>query len=650
MPSADVTTFRGYELYAFQRDSIRSLLAERSVIVAAPTGAGKTLVADYAIEHALAEGERIVYTSPVKALSNQKFRDFREQHGDDVGIMTGDVTINREAPLLIMTTEVFRNTIFEDPAQLDDTRWLIFDEVHYLDDWERGTVWEESIIFAPDHMRFVCLSATVPNVRELADWVEEVREQPIDVVISEHRPVPLRHFFHVPQTGLVAISEGPARFRKKRRGRKFRDPSGRELLDLLQREDLIPCLYFSFSRKDCEQLARANTRRNLLTPGERREILTLFDDLAERYQLKKGKGTERLRDMASRGSMYHHAGLLPIHKEIVERLFTSGLVKLLFTTETFALGVNMPARTVVFNMLKKFDGVAMGWLRTRDYFQMAGRAGRQGIDTEGHVVSRLNLKWDDPAEAARIVTRRIEPVMSRFNLSYSGLLSLYERLGEDLTVAYEKSFANFQRMKLGKKKRRRRPREAIVIEKRLEVLRRAGYIDDDGLTERGLFAEYVNGYEVQVAELLADGLFHLADETQLAMLLVAIVYEERKGISSVKLPPEALGEIRRLADRSIREFVRIERDLGLVELTKEPDFGLSAPTRLWAKGGSLEDVRTVTNASDGDLVRCFRMAIQLMRQVRGRLRGEKDLEEKFEAAIDLLNRDDVDARRQLELG
>ncbi|MHC4471290.1 MAG: DEAD/DEAH box helicase [Planctomycetota bacterium] len=606
MPTADANTFRGFELYPFQRDAIRSILADRSVIVAAPTGAGKTLVADFAIEHALAEGERIVYTSPVKALSNQKFRDFREQHGDDVGIMTGDVTINRNAPLLIMTTEVFRNTIFEDPGGLDDTRWLVFDEVHYLDDWDRGTVWEESIIFAPEHMRFVCLSATVPNVRELAAWIEEVREQPIDVVVSDHRPVPLRHFFHAPRIGLIPIQEGPRRLRRPR-GRHFQDRGGRELLDLLQGEDLLPCLFFSFSRKDCEKLARANARRNLLTKGERRRILELFDDLKARYQLRDGKSTERLRDMASRGSMYHH-------------------------------------------MLKKFDGVAMDWLRTRDYYQMAGRAGRQGIDTEGHVVSRLNLKWDDPAEASRLVSRRVEPVMSRFNLSYSGLLSLYDRLGEDLRVAYEKSFARFQRMRLGKKKRRRPPREAVAIDKRLDVLRQAGYIDEEGLTEKGLFAEYLNGYEVQAAELHSEGLYHLADETQLAILMVAVVYEERKGDSSARLPAETLGEIRRLAERRVRRFVGIERSVGLVELTKEPVFSVAAPTRVWARGGSLEEVRAVTNISEGDLVRYFRMGIQLMRQVRGRLRGEKDLEGKFAEAIDLLDRDEVDARRQLELG
>jgi len=635
--------------------AIRSIRRGNSLLVAAPTGAGKTLVADYAIEAAFEKGERIVYTSPIKALSNQKFRDFRERHGSDVGIMTGDVTINPEAPLLIMTTEVFRNTIFEDPRRLAGTRYVVFDEVHYLDDWERGTVWEESIIFAPEHVRFVCLSATVPNVKELASWIRKTRGGRIDVVVHLERPVPLRHFLHTPGSGLIALTDARRKLANlKRRGRRRRDPTGREVLDLLEERNLLPCLYFCFSRKDCEKLAKAHARRNLLSTRERERILASFEDLAARYQLPDDERTGRLRQMASRGSMYHHAGLLPIHKEIVERLFSSGLVKLLFTTETFALGVNMPARTVVFHQLKKFDGVAMNWLRTRDYYQMAGRAGRQGIDDVGHVVSRIDLKWDDPVEAQRLIEDKVEPVRSRFNLSYSGLLSLYERLGEDdLAIAYEKSFAKFQRDRRHGKKgkgKKRAPREAITIRQRLEVLKRAGYVDDAGLTEKGRFAEYLNGYEVQAAELRAYGVFHLCNEIQLAILMVAIVFEERKGDASAHLDPGILQEIKRLSEWKVREFRRIEFECGLRELTKEPDFRMAGPTWVWANGGSLAEVRESTTISDGDLVRNFRMAIQLMRQIRGQLRDEEDLAERFATAIELMNRDEVDAKRQLELG
>lgn len=647
------STFRGFTLFPFQAEAIAAVTAGESVIVAAPTGAGKTLVADYAIEAALRAGERIVYTSPIKALSNQKFRDFREEHGDAVGIMTGDVTINSEAALLIMTTEVFRNTIFEDPRRLAGTRYVVFDEVHYMDDLERGTVWEESIIFAPDHMRFLCLSATVPNVGEMAAWMRQIRGHEIRVVVSTDRPVPLTHMMHVPGEGFFPVKEAKGRLYRIRKRRKRYDPTGREVVDLLEERRLLPALYFCFSRKDCEKLARAHGRRRLLTDEEERKILALFDDLVERYQLKDGDDTGRLRAMVSRGCMYHHAGILPIQKEIIERLFTTGLVKLLFTTETFALGVNMPARTVVFQQLKKFDGVAMNWLRTRDYYQMAGRAGRQGLDDVGHVVSRLHVQYDDPSEAERLIVGKIEPVRSRFNLSYSGLLTLFERLGEeDLLVAYERSFAKYQREHRGKKKggRPKPAREAKLIRQRLAVLREAGYIEDGRLTEKGRFAEYLNGYEVQAAELRAYGLFHLANPVQMAILMVAVVFEERKGDASAHLPPGVLEEVKHLSERKIREFRRIEYDAGLMDLVKEPDFRMASPTYVWAQGGTLDEVREVTSVSDGDVVRNFRMAIQLMRQVRSQLAAEPELQEKLMAAIEMLNRDEVDAKRQLELG
>jgi len=376
--------------------------------------------------------------------------------------------------------------------------------------------------------------------------------------------------------------------------------------------------------------------------------------------LKATPSRERLRKMASRGSIYHHAGLLPIYKEIVERLFTSGLIKLLFTTETFALGVNMPARTVVFHGLKKFDGISFGWLRTRDYFQMAGRAGRQGIDDEGDVISRIEPKWDDPAEAERVVRGTIEPVTSRFNLSYSGLLSLYERLGENLTVAYERSFAKFQRDRkkpkgktakaAARRGKSKLPRESKMINQRLAVLRAAGYLDGKGLTKKGRFAVLLNGYEIHAAELYDYGVFHLADEYQLAILMVAIVFEERKGDASAHLEPGILAEVKHLSERRIREFRRLEFEAGLTEMEKELDFRMASPTLAWAKGATFEELRKLTNISDGDLVRNFRMALQLMRQVKTQVKADRDLPDRFAAAIKMMDRDEVDARRQLELG
>ena len=362
-------TFRGLELFPFQRAAIAAIFGGHSVVVAAPTGAGKTLVADYAMERALEADRRVVYTSPIKALSNQKYRDFRAQYGDEkVGIMTGDVTIQPEAPLLVMTTEIFRNTIFEDPKRLDGFDFVIFDEVHYLDDRERGTVWEESIIFAPRHIRIVALSATVPNVDDFAAWISKVRERPIEVIVEEKRPVPLTHKVWIPGRGPRALDEVRGYFQEQgriekdgrdrgRRGRPRRKSrrqveelvlaASNDLLDHLEQRKLLPAIYFCFSRLDCERLAREATPAG--TCSRARSVVACSPcSTSWPCATRSRRPTTRceLRSLAARGVLYHHAGMLPIDKEIVERLFTTGLVKLLFATETFSLGVNMPARTV----------------------------------------------------------------------------------------------------------------------------------------------------------------------------------------------------------------------------------------------------------------------------------------------------------------
>ena len=361
-PPAERPVFKGKKLFPFQAKAAAAIAAGRDVIVAAPTGSGKTLVADMAIDQALKAGRRVVYTSPIKALSNQKFRDFREEYGEEkVGIMTGDVTINGDAPLLVMTTEIFRNTIYEAPERMAAFAFVVFDEVHYIDDLERGTVWEESIIYAPPHVRIVALSATVPNVDELAGWIEEVRDTEIEVVIETERPVPLIHKLWVPARGPRGVDEVKRAALDDRGMRPKRTPRGHDdrraargyeraldeatghLLSYLIERDLLPALYFVFSRKDCERLARAHAGLDLLKPDERDRILELFDELAARYQVTEAPSTREIRRLASRGVLYHHAGMLPIDKEIVERLFTTGGVRLLFATETFALGVNMPS-------------------------------------------------------------------------------------------------------------------------------------------------------------------------------------------------------------------------------------------------------------------------------------------------------------------
>jgi len=638
-------TFGGKTLYPFQQAAVAAIDEGRSVIVAAPTGAGKTLVADYAIEHAFLEGRRIVYTAPIKALSNQKFRDFRGEHGDDVGIMTGDVTINPDAPLLIMTTEVFRNTIFESPQRLEQVSFVVFDEVHYLDDAERGTVWEESILYAPTHIRIVALSATIPNIDQLAGWIRKVRGIEIDVIVEDQRPVPLHHFFYVREAGPKELGQLKGVLHKPANRRRFRGGDfPRHPIEYVCREGWLPALYFAFSRRDCEMLCERESYRELLDREQSRDMARRFDDLARRYEVDGQPGTERLRHLASRGVLYHHAGLLPIYKEIVERLFTTGLVKLLFATETFALGVNMPAKCVVFDTLRKFDGIDVNWMKTRDYLQMAGRAGRQGIDEEGLVLSKVRLEDAQFAALQRITEGECERVTSRFNLSYSTLLNLFLRLGNDVHTAYDKSFAHYQETK--DQRRRRSPRNRVIAA-RVRVLKHGGYLRDGETTSRGELARRINGYEIQVTEFYFAGLFERASVLDLVALFTAIVYEARKMDDS---DPHRLPHLEREGIDLIRTWRAEERRQELAELLKRPDFALNAVVLAWAKGAPFERLARLTNVSEGDLVRTFRMSLQLMRQLRRVLPADDPLCDKLADAAALMDRDVVDARRQLELG
>jgi superfamily II RNA helicase len=665
-PEADPGTeiYRGFRLHPFQQRALDAIRRGSSVLVAAPTGAGKTLVADFAIERALAEGKRIFYTAPVKALSNQKYRDFRGILGDEkVGIMTGDVTLNGGAPLLIMTTEVFRNTIFEDPANLDDGHAVIFDEIHYLDDRERGTVWEESLIFAPPHIRVVGLSATIPNIEELADWIREVRKTDVEVVVRESRPVPLRHFLFHGELGVKTVKEVRRETPRRRRRPGFRRGDGRfrrgrdhrRLVDYLQRHSLLPCLYFSFNRRECGERAEENAFRTLLTPEERTELLARFDDLARLYQLEPSRAADHLRTLAGRGILYHHAGLLPVHKEIVERLFTTGLVKLLFTTETFALGVNMPARTVAFASLKKFDGVRLDWLLAREYGQMAGRAGRQGIDPVGYVYSIVDDRDLDVHALEHLFEGPLERVESRFDMDYATILNLYALVGERIGEAYGKSLARFQRARReaeAGRTRDRPAREEETLRRRLDVMKALGYAADGRLTPKGRFAAAVQGFEVHAAEFLEGGVLQACDPEHLVLLFCAVVFEERRGDASDRVDPEVLEGLRHRAEHRVALFRRKEHEAGLEELSKEMDWKMSGPALLWARGCAWEDLAAHTTVSDGDLVRTFRQAIQVMRNVRNALHHLQagDLEERLNRAVASVNRDAVDARRQLELG
>ncbi len=683
-------TFRGKTLFPFQERAADAIHAGKNVLVAAPTGAGKTLVADVAIAQALGEGRKVVYTSPIKALSNQKFRDFRADYGDErVGIMTGDVTIRADAPLLIMTTEIFRNTVFEDPSRLADFDFVVFDEVHYLDDVERGTVWEESILYAPHHVRVVALSATVPNVDELAAWIAEVRGREVEVVVERERPVPLVHKVWVPGRGPRALDElrraadaalgADVRRRGRFRGRSHGPPRGAaaylallerstgDLLAYLATRDLLPAIYFVFSRKDCESLARAHAGTDLLHPDARERLLARFDELAARYQTADAPSTRELRRLASRGVLRHHAGMLPIDKEIVERLFATGDVRLLFATETFALGVNMPARTVCFHALRKFDGIRVVPLKTRDYGQMAGRAGRQGIDAIGHVFAVYDARFTDARDVERLQEGAVEPVRSRFNLDYSSVLNLYDHVGERVVDAWLRSFARFhgrwsRSSKGGKPAAKAPPAGAEAgagagpktwggraIEARLDVLKRFHYLDASGLTRKGRIASKISGYEIASTEAYELGILARCDAVDAAMLFAAVSYEARPGD---EMDP-SIRPLKKIAppllDRMAR-FREVERDVGLPDPVREPEFRIAGVVEAWAEGEDFAVLESMCTLAAGDLVRIFRMTIQMLRQTLHALPHGDPVVETLASAILLLDRDVVDAKRQLELG
>ncbi|MEW6745796.1 MAG: DEAD/DEAH box helicase [Planctomycetota bacterium] len=642
-------TWRGFTLNPFQIEAVAAIEAARSVLVSAPTGAGKTLVAEYAIELTLKRGKEAIYTAPVKALSNQKYRDFRATLGPDVGIMTGDVTINPGARLLIMTTEIFRNTIFEQPEALDAVDYVIFDEIHYMDDLERGTVWEESVIFAPQHLRFICLSATVSNLAQFGEWISMARGDEVKVIRAVDRPVPLTHYFFFPHYGLMRADKAHAFPPRAKRGRTRRHVE--PLLDHLQREQKLPVLYFCFSRRECEQRARSSNRRGLLSGVDRQRMATFFDEICDLFEIEPDPHLEELRALANEGVAYHHAGLLPLHKELVERLFTSGLLKLLYTTETFALGINMPARTVVFSSLRKFDGVTFDILKARDYQQMAGRAGRQGIDTDGLVYSVIDDERIPAAGARKVVFGSIEPIQSRFNLSYSTLINLHGRLGQRIYEAWERSFNNFQWSRMSRKKRERnaqRQREAIL--KRLTLLEEFGYIDAGTVLEKGRTAALINGYELQATELLFSGLLQWLDEVQINVTMAALVFEERRSDLYRRLDSSVLREHRTDIERLIERIIVRERELGIRASVRRPNFKIGSVVHVWSRGADFEDLADYTNASQGDLVRTIRLTIQLLRQLRKALPVRSDLAEKLGRCVEIINRDVVDAKRQLELG
>jgi ATP-dependent RNA helicase HelY len=466
--TVDPLVRHGFPLDRFQIEAIAALDAGRSVLVAAPTGSGKTVVAEHAIADALRHGQRAFYTTPIKALSNQKYRDLAARYGPSVvGLLTGDNSINGDAPVVVMTTEVLRNMIYDRSAGLGQLRYVVLDEVHYLEDTYRGPVWEEVIIHLPPRVRLVCLSATVSNASELADWVGTVRG-PTDVVIEEQRPVELRNLYmvedrtsdrlHLVPTLVDARPNAEAyrfdhpsvapRQARARVRRPFATPHRLELVERLRDDDLLPAIVFVFSRKGCNEAVQTcvNGGVRLTNREEREQIRTIVDQRTGGLSPSDLEvlGFDRWMAGLEAGIASHHAGMVPPFKETVEELFGHGLVKLVFATETLALGINMPARTVVIEKLTKFTGDHHEFLTAGQYTQLTGRAGRRGIDHIGHAV----VLWSPFVtfqQVADLASSRTFFLRSAFRPTYNMTANLVKRYTEPQAHALlNRSFAQFQ--------------------------------------------------------------------------------------------------------------------------------------------------------------------------------------------------------------
>lgn len=625
----------------FQQKAIDCIKEGRSVIVSAPTGAGKTAIAEYVICDCLARDRKVVYTAPIKALSNQKFRDFQENFRDRIGILTGDVSINPDAPVLIMTTEIFRNKVFEKNNNLEEYSWIIFDEIHYIDDYQRGSVWEESLMFLPRHMRIVGLSATIPNIDELAEWFKSVHKGPLEVIKEEKRPVPLSFLYQYNGRIVDDMHKLPHHLCSTHGKMKPNRPAA--LIKDLSDRDRLPCIYFVFGRRRCEYLAQELMNFDFLNAGEKEKIRTLYKELCARFDLTNDKTSLYLESFAGRGIAYHHAGMLPALKEVVERLFTSRLIKVIFTTETFALGINMPARTVVFDSLSKHYGRFYGALKTRDFYQMAGRAGRRGIDREGFVYSRVNPRDVSFQDLKRIIFGAPERIASRFNASYATILNLYEKYRETLYDIYPLSFHYF-----GEDTHRRRA-AVDLLRSKVKILERMGYIDGGRVTRKGAFAKSIYGYELSLSEIYEEGLLERSSALELGILALALVFETRAKAGRPTPEPgltRTAKRLRDMTDRTVSGIHKQEKRLGIRPLSKKYLYHLTPALEAWMANEDFDTILRRTDVDEGEVIRYFRMAVQILREILG-TPASSHLKENALKAIMLINRDVVDAEKQL---
>lgn len=623
-----------------------------SVIVSAATGTGKTLIAEQAIEFYTELGHRSVYTSPIKALSNQKYKDFVEMFGRDrVGILTGDIAINPRGQILVMTTEVYRNMALTDPESLVDIGLLILDEVHFMNDPERGTVWEESIIFSPPNVRFLALSATIPNANEFADWIEDIHGHDVYVIENMERAVPLYHHFFLggdvlvkreklaEQAGLVENMNYHTRGRRGRRGgkNKGKRPVAKnighlDLLKLIDGRGGLPCLFFSFSRKKCENQA-LETAHNMqfydYPPKEIDKIIAahlMEPDIAD---------MESIRSIARclrKGVAFHHAGMLPAAKRAVEEAFEKNLIKVLYATETFAVGINYPARSVAFESLKKYDGTHHRYVNSKEYFQMAGRAGRRGMDDSGDVYCTVDRYNDDLMEIARFTKEDKIPIYSQFHLSYNTVINMIEKNSKkEIGQILEKSFESFRKKRSGK-----RVNVWTSWYNRVRTLEKLGYVRNGQLTTKGRFMKHIFTEELVTGELFADDKWKDWSVMDITCMAAAITYEDRHSRRGKR--PDRGPRFYKLMS-SIQGNGYLGRNLSRKGLATRIPI-----VEKWFGGANFKTIVDEFELAEGDLIRIFRQTIDVLEQIKRAARdegGREDLIDKIDRAIQMMDREVV---------
>jgi ATP-dependent RNA helicase HelY len=660
----------GFVLDPFQLDAIEAVDQRVNVLVSAPTGSGKTLIANYAIGRELEREQRTFYTTPLKALSNQKYHELSALYGQArVGLLTGDTSINRSAPVVVMTTEVLRNMLLTESDQLATLGLVVLDEVHYLQDPFRGGVWEEVLILTPSVVRFVALSATIGNADFLGDWFTQVRG-PTTIVVEKTRPIHLHNHLAVvkrgqPTADIVDLLDGARlsdearkvdnlmkssrRFRPgtKWQGPKssappapYRAPRRSELMQALEREDLLPVIVFIFSRAACDDAVHQLRRDGLLftSPEERREIEAIAESRLGEFSKDDLQALEYADfiDALRRGVTSHHAGMVPAFREIVEACFEKNLLAVVFATETLALGVNMPARSVALERFTKYSDAGRQFLTSAEFAQMTGRAGRRGLDDEGHAIVCFS---NDLAlhDVGRVALASPSDLHSSFRPTYNFTANLINHFEYETALeVVQRSFAQYENDRRPSASKRPLTDQMIA---RHHVLEELGYAHGWKLNTQGqLLRSIYHECDLLIAESISAGVFEGLDAAQLAGVLSCFVFESRRSTrltSAVKqvttkkkrVHHDRLGQERRVSISErlveislIAATIRGVEERYKVPHTKEPDGHFATIIAAWARGVTLGTVLDLADTeigqtSPGDFVRNAKQVADLCEQL-----------------------------------